>query len=70
MQSKSELLAEAIRLLPEVRRDILLLYYFLDMNDRKIGEALGMIRGTVNYQRMSSLKLLRKILEDIKNEEI
>ena len=33
---KSELLAEAIRLLPDSRRDIILLYYFLGLNDREI----------------------------------
>jgi RNA polymerase sigma factor (sigma-70 family) len=67
---KNELLAEAVRLLPEARRDILLLYYFLGMNDREIGETLGLIRGTVQYQRTSALKLLRKILEELKNEEL
>jgi RNA polymerase sigma factor (sigma-70 family) len=67
---KSELLAEAVRHLPEARRDILLLYYFLGMNDREIGEALGLIRGTVHYQRTSALKRLRRILEEIRNEEI
>lgn len=67
---KSELLAEAVRLLPEARRDIILLYYFLGMNDREIAETLGLIRGSVQYHRTTALKLLQKILEELRNEEL
>ena len=35
---KSKLLAEAIQLLPDSRRDIILYYYFLGLNDRKIAD--------------------------------
>jgi len=66
---KSELLAEAIRLLPDSRRDIILLYYFLGLNDREIANRLNAMHRTISYQRTSSLKLLKKILEEIENEE-
>jgi len=60
---KGDELAEAISSLPEQRRDILLLSYFLDMSDREIGEKLNLVRRTVQYQRASSLKQLKQILE-------
>ncbi|WP_442346039.1 sigma factor-like helix-turn-helix DNA-binding protein [Gemmiger formicilis] len=34
---KNELLAEALNALPERKRDIILLSYFLDMSDAEIG---------------------------------
>ena len=38
---KNELLAEALNALPERKRDIILLSYFLDMSDAEIGELLN-----------------------------
>jgi len=66
---KNELLAEALRLLPEQRRDIILLYYFLGMSDREIGVMLNILHRTISYKRTSSLKKLRKIMEGFINEE-
>ena len=66
---KSELLAEALRLLPERQREIILRYYFLDMNDREIGEASDTVRNTVSYQRNTALKKLKQILEGLQHEE-
>jgi len=60
---QDELMAEALAALPEDRRRIVLLYYFLGMNDRKIGELLNLIRETVQYRRTSSLKQLKQFLE-------
>lgn len=60
---RSELVAEALDMLSEDRRRIILLYYFRKMNDREIGEAMHLIRETVQYRRTSSLGQLRKILE-------
>jgi RNA polymerase sigma factor (sigma-70 family) len=69
MTIKSELLAEALKLLPERQRDIIMRYYFLDMNDREIGETSGTIRGTVNHQRNAALKKLYEIMEGLGHEE-
>lgn len=66
---KDERLANALQALPERKRDILLLSYFLDMTDREIAEKLNMVRKTVQYQRTSSLKELRKRLEDRNNDK-
>ena len=65
-----ETIAEALRSLPEQRRDIILLSYFLELSDGEIGEKLDLIRSTVQYQRTSTLRELRKLLEvDIANEQ-
>ncbi len=60
---QDELMAEALATLSEDKRRIILLYYFLGMNDREIGEVLHLIRETVQYRRTSSLKQLKLILE-------
>jgi RNA polymerase sigma factor (sigma-70 family) len=60
----SERVAEALRNLPEKKRDIIILAYFLDMTDREIGEKLNLIRNTVQYQRKSTLQLLKKMMKE------
>ncbi|MGN0107076.1 MAG: sigma-70 family RNA polymerase sigma factor [Hominilimicola sp.] len=66
---KDEQLAKALHTLPERKRDIVLLSYFLDMTDKEIAEKLNMVRKTVQYQRTSSLKQLRKRLEESSDEQ-
>jgi RNA polymerase sigma factor (sigma-70 family) len=61
----NESVAEALRNLPEQRnRDIILLYYFLELTDGEIGKKLDMIRSTVQYRRQSTLRELKKIMEE------
>ena len=60
---KDEGLAEAIASLPSEKRDIILLSYFLDMNDREIADALNMVKRTVQRRRTSSIKELKIRLE-------
>ena len=43
---KNELLGEALQALPEKKRDIILLSYFLDMSDEEIGGLLNVVRST------------------------
>ena len=66
---KSELLAEALRLLPERQREIIMQYYFLGMSDRAIGEESDTMRSTICYQRNSALKKLKEILEGLSDDE-
>lgn len=66
---KDELISEALATLPEQKRGIILLSYFLDMTDQEISDALNIVRRTVQYQRTSSLKELRKLLEGKADEE-
>lgn len=59
-----EVLAQALNRLQPRKRTIILLSYFLDMPDREIGEALHMIRASVQYQRTRSLTELKKIIKE------
>lgn len=61
-------IANALMKLSEDKREIILLYYFLDMNDREIAKQLNAIQQTINYQRNTTLKELKKILEEQENE--
>lgn len=45
----SERLADALSRLPEQRRTVLLMYFFLGYTDTKIGNEYGRSRSTVNY---------------------
>lgn len=56
------LLAEAIAQLPEDKRDVILLSYFLGMNDREISERLNVVRQTISKRRLITLKELREYL--------
>jgi len=64
-----ESIAEALRNLPERNRDIILLSYYLELSDGEIGKKLNMIRSTVQYQRTSTLRELKKILEEEQADE-
>ena len=57
-------LADALAQLPEGKRDVILLSYFMDMSDREIGELLDMARRTVQHRRTDTLAELRKRMED------
>lgn len=66
---KDELLAEALHELPENKREIILLSYFLDYNDVEIAELLNLVRRTVNDQRNKALKDLKNRLEEKQHEQ-
>ena len=57
-------LAEALTALSADRREIVLMSYFFDMTDKEIAEHLNMARRTVAYKRTSTLKELKKIIEE------
>lgn len=63
-----ELLAEALKSLPQDRLDIILLSYFLGMSDSEIAEHLNLVRRTVAYRRTSSLQTLKKFMEENADE--
>ena len=60
---QNEQIAVALNNLLENKRDIILLSYFLELSDGEIGEKLNLIRSTVQYQRTSTLKELKKLLK-------
>ena len=57
-----DLLAEAIAQLPKDKRDVILLAYFVGLNDRKISERIGISRQAVTRRRNKTLKELREYL--------
>ena len=58
-----DLLADALAQLPEGKRDVILLSYFLDMTDREIADKLNMVRYTIQRKRVKSLKEMKQRLE-------
>ena len=58
-----DVIAEALQSLPERKRDIILLSYFLELSDREIGDKLKMLRSTVQYQRTSTLQQLKNFMK-------
>lgn len=57
-----DLLAEAIAKLPEEKRDVILLSYFLGMSDREISEHMNVVRQSISKRRAKTLKELREYL--------
>jgi RNA polymerase sigma factor (sigma-70 family) len=66
IEISNELLFKAINKLPKLLQNILMLSYWFDMDDKDIANSLNLVRRTVNYMRLSSLKKLKKIIEDNK----
>ena len=60
----AKLLAEALHSLPEEKREVVLLYYFFDMSEREIAKFCNIPRTTVQTRRTSSMKLLKRYLEE------
>ncbi|MBC1925523.1 RNA polymerase sigma factor [Listeria innocua] len=58
----NEDLADALWLLKEENREILLLYYFLSMKDEEIGQRLSKTRQAIQKRRTCALSNLRDIL--------
>ena len=65
---KDDRLADALTTLPKRFRDILLMYWFLELADREIGERLSLSRRTVNNRRQQAYELLRKLMGGDENE--
>ena len=63
-----ELLAEALKTLPQDRLQIILLSYFLGMSDPEIAGRLNLIRRTVSHRRKNSLQELKKFMEGYADE--
>jgi DNA-directed RNA polymerase specialized sigma subunit, sigma24 homolog len=58
-----EQLAEALQSLSIDRRNIILLAFFLGMNDYEIAEKLNLVRRTVTHRRSRALQELKSKLE-------
>ena len=60
---RNEQLAKALASLPSKKRDVVLLAFFLDMNDSEIAEKFNVVRTTIQRRRISSLAELKSRLE-------
>jgi len=63
----NERLATALSKLPKLRREVLLLYYFVGYRDKAIGRLYGRCRSTINSRRNVALKQLRKEWEKLEH---
>lgn len=66
---ESEQLAAALLRLPEKRREVLFLRYYLGYSDIEIGKMCGVSRSAIFRRRKVALHLLRKEMEALESEE-
>ena len=59
---ENDLLADALNALPQDNRDILLMYWFMEMADREIAERMNLARRTINNRRLKSYRLLKELM--------
>ncbi len=59
---ENEHLATALNALPPENREILLMYYFLELADREIADKLHLARRTVNNRRLKAYRLLKELM--------
>ena len=69
IEVKDALIAEALKLLSEKKRGVVLMSYYLDMSDTEIARLLDLRQSTIHYHRTSSLKTLKEFLEAKANEK-
>ena len=67
---KDDLISEALKTLPEKKRNVILLSFFMDMTDTEIAKQMNLVRSTIHHHRVSSLRTLKKVMEEIKNKEV
>jgi len=61
---ESDLLSDALQNLTDKKRNIILLYYFMDMSDAEIATLLKLNRSTVYRHRISGLAFIKKFMEE------
>lgn len=66
---KDVLLGQAIASLPPMRREVILLSYFLGKNDPQIAKLLKLTPNAIRYRRQTTLQRLKEILEVLADEK-
>lgn len=64
----NEYLAEALRLIPQYQREVILLSYIIGLNDQEIAQELNKVRRTIQHTRSKALEKLKIIMEALLNE--
>ena len=54
---------DALKRLPERKRMIILMAFFLDMTEQEIADYYHLVQSTVHYHKAESLRMLKDILE-------
>lgn len=62
---ENDMLYEVLMSLPERRLEIIILSYFYDWTDKRIGEKLNLKRSSIQYNRAKTLLLIKERLEDM-----
>ena len=57
-------IAEAVSILPDEQREIILLYYIIDKTDREISETLNIPESTIQRHRKQAEKKLKEMMEE------
>ncbi|URZ16643.1 RNA polymerase sigma factor [Clostridium felsineum] len=57
-------IAKALDILSKRKRDIILMFYYLEMSDEEIAEEFDVNRSTVYRNRTSALEVIKKLLEE------
>ncbi len=60
-----EQLSKVLKILPEKKRNIVLLSYFMDMSDLEIGNLMNLVRSTIYRHRISALKDIKKLYKEV-----
>lgn len=60
-----ECLAKALHQLPEKKRTVILMSFYLGMSDAEIGRILGGAGSSIHTRRVSALDMLRKLMEEM-----
>jgi len=68
VEVKNFLIAKALKHLPEKKRNVILMYYYLEMTESEIAEQMDLRQSTINYHRMNSLKEMEEFLEVHKDD--
>lgn len=70
VQILDEQLSKVLKVLPEKKRNIILLSYFMDMSDSEIGHLMNLVRSTIYRHRTSTLEEIKKMYgEECEDEE-
>jgi RNA polymerase sigma factor (sigma-70 family) len=69
VQISDEQLSKALKILPEKKRNIILLSYFMDMSDLEIGKLMNLVRSTIYRHRTSTLEEIRKMYKEESDHE-
>lgn len=60
---RDEYISNALNKLPERKRMIILMAFFLDMTEQEIADYYHLVQSTVHYYKAESLRILKDILE-------